>query len=533
MTNPMNNKIYKAALYCRLSKDDDDRDGDSSSIKTQKALLERYCKDHNYLIYDYYVDDGYSGLNFDRPDFKRLLSDIDNGSINMVITKDLSRLGRDYIQTGYYSEIYFDKRHVRYIAVNDAYDSNQDDNDFAPFRHILNDMYAKDLSRKVKSAKRQRALNGLFISSQAPYGYIPCPENHNHLIIDEPAAEVVRYIFSLALSDFSAKKIANLLTADSVHTPGFYKYQHGDTRFKRYIKDNPSRWCDKTVHAILKDQVYTGNLVSHKVEISNYKTKQRIKLPITEHIIVKNTHAPIVSYENWQTVQQLMYSRYKAPHHNFVNIFRGILFCSDCGCRLSMGTKNKKGKYYHHYRCNNHYRNPSQCSHSHQISFSELNHSISEQIEQLIHAAQNDSDFYSLLHIHNDSFLSPDSLTKETNNLEKQLNELSYRVRKLFDDHACGIIDTKNYEMIMKDIQSQQSSVEQKQSLLQLKLSSQNNFDLQREQFREMVKNCNYAKELTSSILHMLIERIEVGHLEKFDNQKHQDILVVWKINSH
>ena len=195
MTNPMNNKIYKAALYCRLSKDDDDRDGDCSSIKTQKALLERYCKDHNYLIYDYYVDDGYSGLNFDRPDFKRLLSDIDNGSINMVITKDLSRLGRDYIQTGYYSEIYFDKRHVRYIAVNDAYDSNQDDNDFAPFRHILNDMYAKDLSRKVKSTKRQRALNGLFISSQAPYGYIPCLENHNHLIIDEPAAEVAGIFF--------------------------------------------------------------------------------------------------------------------------------------------------------------------------------------------------------------------------------------------------------------------------------------------------------------------------------------------------
>ena len=157
-----NNKIYRAALYCRLSKDDDDRTGDSSSIQTQKSLLEDYCRGHGFLIHGFYVDDGYSGLNYDRPDFQRMLTDIDNGIVNMVITKDLSRLGRDYIQTGYYTEIYFTRKRIRYIAVNDGYDSIREDNDIAPFRHILNDMYAKDLSRKVKSAKRQRALNGFF-----------------------------------------------------------------------------------------------------------------------------------------------------------------------------------------------------------------------------------------------------------------------------------------------------------------------------------------------------------------------------------
>ena len=212
----------------------------------------------------------------------------------MVITKDLSRLGRDYIQTGYYTEIYFAKKRVRYIAVNDAFDSNRDDNDIAPFRHILNDMYAKDLSRKVKSAKRQRALNGLVISSQTPFGYMPCPDNRNLLIVDEPAAEIVRRIFALSLSGYSAKKIAEILTAEGVITPGVYKYQQGDTRFARYLKDGKNRWCYETVQTILKDQVYVGDMVNHKAEVANYKTKQRVMLPHSERIVVENTHQAII-----------------------------------------------------------------------------------------------------------------------------------------------------------------------------------------------------------------------------------------------
>ncbi|HBT65105.1 MAG TPA: hypothetical protein DEB10_10650, partial [Ruminococcaceae bacterium] len=355
MTHRIDNQIYRAALYCRLSKDDDDRSGDSSSIKTQKSLLERFCLEHNYLIHDFYVDDGYSGLNFERPDFQRLLTDIDSGKVNMVITKDLSRLGRDYIQTGYYTEIYFAKKHIRYIAVNDAFDSNRDDNDFAPFRHILNDMYAKDLSRKVKSAKRQRALNGLYISSQAPFGYKPCPDNRNLLIVDEPAAEIIRRIFALSLAGESAKSIANTLTSESIVTPGVYKYQQGDTRFARYLTDGQKKWCFETVQTILKDRVYIGDMVNHKAEVANYKTKQRVMLPEDERIVVENTHESIVSREDWQAVQRLVHARHRTPHHNFENLFRGLIFCSDCGSRLCMGTKTRGEKYYHHYRCSTHY----------------------------------------------------------------------------------------------------------------------------------------------------------------------------------
>lgn len=249
-------RVYKAALYCRLSKDDDGKMGESSSIQTQRDILESYCRQQGFLVHDFYVDDGYSGLNYDRPDFQRMLNDIDGGNVNMVITKDLSRLGRDYIQTGYYTEIYFQNKRIRYIAVNDGYDSNLDNNDIAPFHHILNDMYARDLSRKVKSAKRQQMKNGYFISGQTPYGYKVNPGNRNQFIVDEEAAEIVKRIYSLSLAGYSAKKIAHNLTEAQILTPGAYKLKNGDTRFIRQAGENGgTKWAWETVQSILKDRV--------------------------------------------------------------------------------------------------------------------------------------------------------------------------------------------------------------------------------------------------------------------------------------
>ena len=260
--------IYSAAVYCRLSKDDEQA-GESVSIETQKMMLTYFCHERGFSIYDIYADDGYSGLNFNRPAFTKLLEDIDSGKVNLVITKDLSRLGRDYIQTGYYTDVYFSRKRVRYIAVNDGIDTNRDDNDIAPFKNILNDMYAKDLSRKVKSAKRQRAYKGYYISAQAPYGYKVDPLNRNSLIVDEEAAEVVKEIFRLALAGHSLSQISRILSQREIITPGVYKAQNGDTRFSRYLegKDSFFGWCYQTVRAILRDQVYTGDMVNHKVEV--------------------------------------------------------------------------------------------------------------------------------------------------------------------------------------------------------------------------------------------------------------------------
>ena len=272
-----NNTYYKCAIYCRLSKDDE-QVGESISIETQKMMLTDYCINNNYEIYDVYIDDGFSGLNFNRPAFIRMLNDIDADKVNLVITKDLSRLGRDYIQTGYFTDVYFNKKRVRYIAVNDGIDTNRNDNDIAPFKNILNDMYAKDLSRKVKLAKRQRAMKGYYMSGQPPYGYKQDPDNTNHLIVDKEAANIVRKIFEFAAQGNSFSSISRKLTELGIITPAAYKVKNGDTRFIRYLnKENTlTNWSYQTVRTILLDSVYKGDMVNHKTEIINYKTKESV-----------------------------------------------------------------------------------------------------------------------------------------------------------------------------------------------------------------------------------------------------------------
>ena len=375
---------YIAGIYCRLSKDDE-RQGESLSIGTQKAILKDFCERSGYEVYDYYIDDGFSGTNFERPGFQRLLSDIDDGAINMVITKDLSRLGRDYIMTGYYSEIYFPDHGIRYIALNDNFDSNNVENDIAPFKNILNDMYARDISRKIKAAKRQRAKEGLFISSQAPYGYKQKEDSKNQLVIDEGASDVVRMIFSLASQGHGTVSIAKELRLRQIPTPGAYKYLHGDTRFIKYLGNNPDShfaWNSTTVRTILKNPVYVGDLISLKTESTNYKTKQRRQIPIDEQIIRHGTHEAIVSSEDFEKVQKLIsYHQCPARLHRD-NIFRGLLYCSECGHPLSIA--HRKLKYIEDdcYRCTYHFTHPEKCKQTHII----YHQALSEYVLGEIHA---------------------------------------------------------------------------------------------------------------------------------------------------
>ena len=328
------------------------------------------------------MDDGFSGLNFNRPGFQKLLSDIDRGSICTVITKDLSRLGRDYIQTGYYIDMYFKERNVRYIAVNDNVDTDQGESDMTPFRNILNDMYAHDLSRKIKSAKRQRALKGLYISSQAPYGYKPDPQNRNHLVIDPEAADQVRKIFSLAIEGKTLREIAANMTADHIATPSVYKAVHGDTRFDRFM--GKEEWNYGTVSKILQDQTYIGNIVNHKTEIKNYKTKQCKKIPLNDRIVVENTHDPIISQEVFNQVQSILTSRSKPHRHDFENVLEEFVICGECGQNMTQATKKRKNGTRYLLRCTNHFAYPDQCQYNHAIYYDELIHIVWENLQNHI-----------------------------------------------------------------------------------------------------------------------------------------------------
>lgn len=363
------NKHYKAGLYLRLSSDDE-KQGESVSIGTQRDILVDFCQQERYQIYDTYIDDGYSGLNFSRPGFKRMIEDVEKGIINMVITKDLSRLGRDYIMTGYYSEIFFPAKGVRYIALADDYDSEKGHNEIAPFKNILNEMYARDISKKVKHAKHIRAKQGLFVGSQPPYGYQMDPNKKGHLIIDDESAEVVRLIYSLAQNGMGSNLIAAELKSRQILTPSVYKYQRGDTKYGRFDtvkKGNCYDWRPTTVSAILTDPVYTGQLVSLKTESINCKTKQYSAVPPERRIVTPRAHEAIISEDTFAEIARIRAERgCRALTHRY-NLFRGKLFCDCCGHGLIISKKQLKRGTVDMYLCMHHYKNPKECPKTHRI----------------------------------------------------------------------------------------------------------------------------------------------------------------------
>lgn len=378
------NKDYRVGLYLRLSSDDETQ-GESVSIGTQRDILTDFCQEEGYQIHDTYIDDGYSGMNFSRPGFMRMIQDVENGRINMVITKDLSRLGRDYIMTGYYSEIYFPTKDVRYIALADDFDTAKGNNEIAPFKNILNDMYARDLSKKIKKAKHQRAKQGLFIGSQAPYGYIQNPENKNQLIVDSEVAENVKLIFSLAQKGLGSVSIAAELKKQKILAPSAYKYQRGDVRFSRYpaIRDNDLyTWCSGTIQQILRNPVYTGQLTSHKTECIDCKTKRTILVPADQQIVTMDAHEQIISKELFDAVQEIR-AQHKCPANTKrFNLFRGKLFCECCGHPLAISKKQLLKRTTDMYLCMHHYKRRDVCPQTHRVYHDMLYDYVLQQIRQ-------------------------------------------------------------------------------------------------------------------------------------------------------
>ena len=522
------NNIYRAALYCRLSKDDEQA-GDSVSIETQRMMLTGFCYERGIKIYEVYTDDGYSGLNFERPAFQRMLEDIDRGKVNMVVTKDLSRLGRDYIQTGYYTDIYFSQKQVRYIAINDNIDTSREDNDIAPFKNILNDMYAKDLSRKVKSAKRQRSYQGLYISAQAPYGYQVDPADHNHLIVDEEAAEVVREIFALALEGNGQQKISRILTERGITTPSVYKAQKGDTRFLRYQdRDSPSGWCYQTVGAILRDQVYTGDMVNHKSEILNYKTKQRGYVPKEDHIIVADRHEAIISREDYERAQTVISLRHRGKVHEYENVFRDLVYCAECGARLGWMMKPLKSGGKPLLRCVNHFRNPEECSHNHAVYYEELYAEVLARIQKIVRQIDS-GELVKQLEKQRLKRAKKDRLASERTKITRRLGMLKNFNKKLYEDYANDLMDAKDYQELLKEYTREQKKLNARLTVIGARLDGTKDDTENVEKLKAVLDEYLNVKILTPTMLSKLIERIEVGHTVKSGGVYEQEITIYYR----
>ena len=522
------NKI--TALYERLS-NDDRLLGESNSIVNQKAMLENYAKQNGFKNIRHYTDDGYSGGNFERPDWKRMVADIQAGLIGAVIVKDMSRVGRDYLQTGFYTEVLFKQQGVRFIAVSNGVDSTDaTSSEFAPFLNIMNEWYLRDCSRKIRASYKVRGNAGKHTTNNVPYGYKKSPEDKNQWIIDEEVAPVVKRIYRLCVEGYGIGDIAKILREDKIETPSYYWGSRGIGNWKtRYSVDRPYDWTMSTVADILARIEYMGHTVNFRTHSSDYKERRIIKNPKEEWKIFENTHEAIIDKETWELVQRL---RGTPKRHDFAetpNPLTGILFCADCGAKLYNNTEKaramREGKtpdpqtgYYNsdHYDCKNYklsrVREKTTCT-THYINTNSLIRLILETLKLVSeYAIANKEEFAQK--VRDLSMQKQFESLKEQKALlakkEKRYNELKGLVKKLYESYATEKISEKNFEMLSADYEAEQESLETEIQELQLQIDVYNENTDKSEQFLEVAKRYTDFSVLTAPMLNEFIEKIVV-----------------------
>ncbi len=534
------NQIYEVGIYCRLSKDDG-TENESASIATQKSILTDYVKKQGWHLAKTYVDDGYSGTNFQRPSFQNMIKDIENGLINCVITKDLSRLGRNYLDCGLYLEVFFPEHNVRYIAVNDGVDTlNKSAMDITPFRNILNEMYSADVSVKIKSAYRARFQQGKFMGTYAPYGYIKDPADHNHLLIDDKVAHVVREIFDLALAGNGLGKIRKHINSQHVLRPAAYAAEQGATGYERYFEDNEENryiWSENSLRNILRSPIYAGNLAGYKRIAANMKSKKRpSKLP-EEWEVIPDTHEGIVTQEEFDTVQQLMTSRRREKNKgDFENIFSGVIKCADCGYALRAMSANRRKRPdiidCVQYTCNNYGRYGNVMCTAHAIEARDLFNAVLADINRFADMAVNDERAVRAIEkrLTETDQSKAKAMEKERKKLNKRLAELDRLFSSLYEDKVMERITERNFEMMSGKYQKEQLEIEARLKEVTETINESYEKSQGIRDFLSLIRNYQGLKELDATVINALIDKILVSEREKSaDGTVKQEIKIYYK----
>lgn len=502
-------RIFKVGLYLRLSREDDNYN-QSESINNQRNYLTDFVLESGWTLVDTYVDDGYTGTNFDRPGFNRLLKDIEKKRINLVITKDLSRLGRDYIKTGYYLEQYFPDHGVRYIAVNDGIDTfahNNSNNDMSPFKSVMNDMYAKDISKKVRTTMDTKRANGKFIGAFAPYGYAKSLQDKNKLVIDPETAPIIRRIFELYANGSGYARIANILNDEGVPPPGLYKYKNSNYK-------NPKLkhclWTHETINKILVNPTYAGNLAQNKYCKINYKLKRLRNVPRKEWVVVENTHEPIVDIDTFKLVQEMMEKKVSinSPVAQSEHLLSGFIFCGDCGERMTF-TATQNGNVY--AICSN-YKRFKRCT-RHSFLESELEaHTLNE----LRKIAALSADSEKLMKASTRAIKTKqDDIIDEIDRNEKRLQEIKRTIKSLYEDKLKGILTEEDFMELSREYGKEREKLGERLSKQNTKRDSFNEMESQTDALIKLVKDFIGFKEPNKAILSKLIDKIEI-----FENKK-------------
>lgn len=524
---------YKAALYCRLSVDDGNFGG-SVSIETQKILLEQYCKDHKITDYKFYCDDGCSGTNFDRPSFKKMLSDIDEGKINLVIVKDLSRFGRNYVEAGMYVQRFTDSN-IRFIAADDNYDSlvNSDDLLF-PIKNVVNEMYARDVSKKTKAAKKAKARDGQFIGSKAPFGYKIDPNDRHHLIVDEPAAQVVKRIFRLASEGVGYNKMAKIFREEKVLTPIAYFNLNNPDYFKSDYWRKEFDWHVTSIRAILNNEVYLGKLVYGKQRNKSMKSKEKVRNPKEDWIVVENCHEPIITQELWDTVHKILNAKHRPAKAGEVQMFAGLLYCSDCGHCLTYSQKQRKdGSYHGAYSCWMYKTHGKEYCASHYITFDTIYELVLIDIQRnLFQYRKNTDKFKSILSrkYQSDSQKQAEQITLEYEQKQKRCEELDKIISRLYEDNVLGRIGDERYESMSQSYELEQVEIKKALPILKSKIDELKRQSDCADNFINVIKKYTIIDKLDAAILNELIDKIVVHHKEQAeDGRTFQQIEIYYR----
>ena len=510
------------ALYCRLSQDDA-LDGESNSITNQKTLLSKYAAEHGFRNIQFFVDDGYSGTSFQRPGFQEMMKYVEDYSVSTLIVKDLSRLGREYSYMGRLQDFIFPAYDVRFIAINDDVDSAKGENDFAVFKNVFNDYYAKDTSKKIRAVVKMRGEAGEHLASNPPYGYVKDPQDKRKWVVDEEAARVVRRIFNLCIAGKGPMQIAKILTADKVLTvTAYHARQKGWT-----MPENLYQWCAKSVAGILERRKYTGCTVNFKTYTKSLKFKKRMENPVENQRVFENTQPAIIEKGQWERVQELRKNKRRPTKTGRTSIFSGLLYCADCGAKLYFCTCNTyKDDSQNHFVCSNYKSNTGSCK-IHYIREQVLYRIVLETIQRtLIYVRMFRKDF-KLEILAQDEESRKAELTQKRKALsgaKKRMEDLDKIIQHIYEDNVLGKLSDSRYLKLSQQYEKEQMETEQLAAVLEREIETQAGQVSDVNEFLKLVDKYLDIPVLDAAILNELVSRIVVHSPVKENGKKQVQI---------
>ena len=510
MTNTNSNQLI-TALYCRLSQEDE-REGESNSISNQKIITKKYADDHNLHNCQYYVDDGYSGANFNRPGYKQMMEDVYAGKVGTVIVKDQSRLGRDYLQTGMLMEITFPQYDVRFIAINDGVDSLYGESDFSGIKNYFNDFYARDTSKKIRAVLRSKGERGERISTAVPYGYMRNPDNTKEWIPNPETAPIVKEIFELYASGTGMRKICNIFDQRKVLSPSVYAFKATGSKSGKPDLDHPYQWTITTIRRMLSNRIYVGDTVNFKTYTKSNKLKKRIKNEPENVLIFENTHEAIIDRKTFDIVQRHFEGRKRPDTQGNMDKYAGYLYCGDCGKRMYLHRSNMIPSEKNYFQCGGYQKGKSRCT-VHNIKEQVLDTIVLTQLKSMISLASNNSDeFYAMASEKGKAEAKKyyASAEKEKSQLTTRLHELDNIIRCLYEDRVVGRITPERYDFLSSGYEEEQAQIRSKLEELNEKI---NEIDLQEKYVKEFITKAKEyidIEKITPEVLHAFIKRIDI-----------------------